>query len=246
MRLLASATCLALLAATLPSAQTPATGGVSEAQFFDRFIPLSATMPESAKALPAGAVSDAQINRLIRVLPNRHGFNIEPKMDERQLASLKGLYPGHEQELRTILIGEAACLATPARYASIQTLRTAARNLGPEKVERLTSFYEGPNSRTIDRFFDDARKTHRVSEAEANEVSRLASAYPLQDWDESLGRSIILLQDDRTYQEAIARCASERKAALGRVGLRRAELSSAGLRSAPGPRTTKLSNSDSK
>src|SRR4051794_3101644 len=114
MRLLLSATCLALLAAA----------------------------PVSAPAQTAAPVSEAMVDRLIRALPHQEEFKIVPKFDEQQLARLQALNPGHDQDIRSILMAHATCMAHPTEEATMRALRAVARNLGAEKLGRLIAFYE--------------------------------------------------------------------------------------------------------
>ena len=223
MRLLSSATCLALLA-TAPASTHTTTAGPVFAPLVNRLVPMADGPPAPRPTRAAKPVSDAQVDRLIRVLPDEKRFKIEPRGNEEQLARLQGLNPGHEQEVRTIVMTEVACLGAASRQATLRMLRTAAGNLGPEKLGRLIAFYEGPDSRTFARIWDDVSKRQQLSEAEIKEMTRLIFAYPLQDWQEALERSTFLLRDDRTYREAVARCGSERQAKLTSANLRSGDL----------------------
>ncbi|HEX8064614.1 MAG TPA: hypothetical protein VF535_15545, partial [Allosphingosinicella sp.] len=112
---------------------------------------LLAAQAQSASAQPAqpaqAAPSEALIDRFIAILPDREQIDsVDSEIDAGELKTLVALNPGKEAQVRSILqVNLTSCTGPAISAGTLRMLRTVARGLGAEKLQRLVAFYEGPD-----------------------------------------------------------------------------------------------------
>jgi hypothetical protein len=99
-------------------------------------------------------------------------------------------------------------------------LRTVARNLGQEKLQRLVSFYEGPDYPAFNALAARMQGQDKPSAADEAAMTKLMAAYPLQAYHDGLGRAEAIIAADQGFMTAAMKCASEQMEALEKAGLK--------------------------
>ncbi|HYW14705.1 MAG TPA: hypothetical protein VE891_00935 [Allosphingosinicella sp.] len=181
--------------------------------------------PAAAQAAPAEAVSaapaEALIDRFIAVLPDREEIDkAGGEIDPIELARLATLNPGKEAQVRKVLQANLACTGPAASSASLRMLRTVARNLGDDRLRKLIGFYEGPDYAAFGALARRMAGKAIPSAADGAAMAKLMGAYPLQAFQEQMGRAEEIMTADAPFMEAAWNCAAEQEKALEAAGLK--------------------------
>jgi hypothetical protein len=176
----------------------------------------------AAFALLAAApapVDEARFQHFLKVLPDAKAA---PSIgaDPAETARLSKLNPGRQKEVEAVLAADARCTA-PAREAAILHMaRAAADRLGPERLDRMIAFYEGPDFPRFNALVDAQAGGKSLSPADKTEFDRLVAAYPLREFAEAMQVSGNALFTDEAVGAVFARCADARVAAFARAKLK--------------------------
>jgi hypothetical protein len=174
----------------------------------------------SAQA-PQAVPSEALIERFIAVLPDRDQLSAAgSEIDAGELAGLVAVNPGKEAQLRPILQANLACTAPAISAGTLRMLRTVGRNLGAEKLQKLVTFYEGPDYAA---FRVLAARMEGNAEPTAQDKAALAKymeTYPLQAFLEQMNHAGEIIAADQGFMSAAMKCASEQADALTAAGLK--------------------------
>jgi len=182
--------------------------------------------PAQARSAPAGpaaqaAPSEALIDRFIALLPDREKIEaVDSEIDAGELKALVALNPGKEPQLRSILQSNIACTGPAISAGTLRMLRTVARDLGAEKLQRLVSFYEGPDFARFTALAARMEGQATPSAEDKTAMARLMGAYPLQAYHDRLNDAGSIIADDDGFMTAAMKCASEQIAALEAAGLK--------------------------
>ena len=183
---------------------------------------LLALQPHSggAQTVPA-APSEALVDRFIAVLPDRDEISAAGgEIDSAELDRLVALNPGKEAQVRSVLQANLACTGPAITAGSLRMLRTVARNLGEARVQKLVSFYEGPDYAAFAALAArmDGKATPAADDSAA--MARLMGTYPLQAFHEQLSRAEEIISADPGFMSAAMECAAEQMEALEAAGLK--------------------------
>jgi hypothetical protein len=171
----------------------------------------------SAPLLPDPA-TDALVETLVSILPDRADIEKVSPPDPDQLAFLTGLNPGRESEAKAVLEDYQRCLA-PASTEGVKTMfRKAARSIGPAKTQRMIDFYRLDRA-TMEGLMARLRGP-APSAADKAEEARLYAEYPLQEYYQAYRRAMAQAGDDSAFVAAATRCGEALSAALVRAGLK--------------------------
>ena len=189
---------------------------------------LLALQPAAAQTAPAPAAqgaqaapSDALIDRFIAALPDQEELGkAGGEIDPAELGRLSALNPGKEAQVRKVLQGNLACTGPAAVAGSLRMLRTVARNLGEARLRKLISFYEGPDYAAFGALAGRMEGKGSPSAEDSSAMAKLMGAYPLQAFEEQLGRAGEILEADQGFMEAALNCASKQVEALEAAGLK--------------------------
>jgi hypothetical protein len=178
--------------------------------------------PASAPAQPAQAApSEALIDRFMAVLPDRDVLNaVDTEVDPEELAKLVALNPGKEAQVRTVLQANLACNGPAIRAGTVRMLRSVARNLGQDQLQKLVSFYEGPGYPAFNALAARMEGQEKPSAADESALAKLMAAYPLQAYHDGLSRAEAIIAADQGFMTAAMKCASEQMEALDKAGLK--------------------------
>lgn len=185
-----------------------------------------APVPFLVAALVAGGVGaarpvdSAQVERLMAALPESATKAVDAADEASQLARLVALNPGRGDEIKAILDAEYECGAAEDRRAVRAVLRAVAAELGPEKIERLISFYGSPHYPALRALAHRAGRGERLSAEERSELDRAEVAYPLREFEltrHAKIKALVAAGGGPDYR----RCANDGDAALAQAGLRR-------------------------
>lgn len=176
--------------------------------------------PASAQAAPA-APSEALIDRFLAVIPDRAEIDaVETEIDAGELKALAALNPGKEAQVRAILQANLACTGPAITAGTLRMLRTVARDLGQDKLQRLVSFYEGPDYAAFKALGARMEGGSASSPEDKAAMAKLMAAYPLQAFIDGMGRAGDIIASDQGFMTAAMKCASEQMAALEAAGLK--------------------------
>lgn len=180
------------------------------------FLQPQAGLGQSAKAPPSAAL----VERFITVLPDRQALSAAgQEIDSAELSRLAALNPGKEAQLREILRKNLACTGPETEKVSLRMLRTVARDLGDAQLRQLVSFYEGPDYAVFAALAPRMEGKSAPSAKDSAAMARLMKAYPLQAFQEQLGRAGQIIAADQEFMNAAKRCASEHVKALEDAGI---------------------------
>ena len=181
---------------------------------------LSLSQPGLAQA-PEAAPSEALIDRFIAVLPDRDEISAAgDEIDSAELSRLAALNPGKEAKVRSVLKANLACTGPAITAGSLRMLRTVARNLGRAKVEKLVSFYEGPDYAAFGALAARIEGKPNPSAEDNAAMAKLMAAYPLQAFYQQLGRAEEIISADQGFMTSAMKCAGEQIEALEAAGLK--------------------------
>lgn len=170
---------------------------------------------------PAAAPAEALVERFIAVLPDRDAISAAGgEIDAAELSRLAALNPGKEAQVRAVLEANLACTGPAITAGSLRMLRTVARNLGEARVQKLVSFYAGPDYAAFTALA--ARMDGKASPdpADSAAMAKLMGTYPLQAFHEELSRAEEIIAADPGFMSAAMECAAEQMEALEAAGLK--------------------------
>ena len=165
------------------------------------------------------SVDDAQVDRLIAVLPESATIAVDAADEASELARLLTLNPGRRDEIKAILDGGNECAHAEDRRALRILLRVVTAQLGPEKVERLISFYGSPHYQALPGFAHRAAAREKLSPSEKDELERAEAAYPIREFALALRKTSKELTSTGDFLSYRA-CGTQQEAALERAKLR--------------------------
>ncbi|HEX9946669.1 MAG TPA: hypothetical protein VGA98_03935 [Allosphingosinicella sp.] len=180
----------------------------------------ASAQPASARAAPA-APSEALIDRFIAVLPDRDAIGAAgQEIDEAELGRLTALNPGKGAQVRSVLQSNLACTGPAITAGSLRMLRTVARNLGDAKLQKLVSFYEGPDYAAFGALAARMEGKTPPSAEDSAAMAKLMGTYPLQAFYDQLSRAEEIIAADPGFMTAAMKCATEQMDALEAAGLK--------------------------
>lgn len=183
---------------------------------------LLAVQPYAGEAQTAPAApSEALVERFIASLPDQEEMRAVPtEIDAAELSRLVALNPGKEAQLRSILKANLACTGPAVTAGTLRMLRTVARALGTERVQKLVSFYEGPDYAAF-KALGLRMESKAVATAEDKAaMAKLMAAYPLQAFLDQMNRAGDIIAADEGFMTAAMNCASQQVDALTAAGLK--------------------------
>ena len=170
---------------------------------------------------PEAAPSEALIDRFLAVLPDRDQINaVDTEVDAGELSGLVALNPGKEAQVRTILQANLACTGPAISAGTLRMLRSVARNLGEARLQRLVSFYEGPDFAAFSALAARMEGNANPSPDDKAAMAKLMAAYPLQAFLDQMNKAGDIIAADEGFMSAAMKCASEQMAALEAAGLK--------------------------
>jgi hypothetical protein len=182
-------------------------------------VPILFFLVVLAEAPPPPPVDEARFQHFMRVLPDAK----EPARDGPdpvEIARLKALNPGHEREVEAVLDADARCTAPVRHIATLRMARAAADRLGPDKLDRMIAFYEGPDFPRFAKLTAPQPDGKPLAPAGQAELNRLIAAYPLEAFAEAMqsGSNAVFL--DPEVGAGFAKCADTRLAAFEKAKLK--------------------------
>lgn len=178
------------------------------------------SQPGLAQA-PEAAPSEALIDRFLAAIPDRDEIDAAGgEIDPGELSRLAALNPGKEARVRAILQSNLACTGPATTAGSLRMLRTIARNLGNARLQKLVSFYEGPDYAAFGALAARMEGKATPSAEDSAAMAKLMGTYPLQAFHEQLSRAGEIVAADPGFMSAAMKCASEQVEALEAAGLK--------------------------
>ena len=178
-----------------------------------------ALQAQSVPPAPA-APSEALVDRFIAAIPEWQDEAAETEIDAGELSRLAALNPGKEPQLRSILKANLACSGPAVAAVTMRMLRTIARELGSERLEKLIRFYEGPDYAAFEALATRMQGQTAPSAEDKAAMAKLMAAYPLQDFLDRMNRAPDMIAADQAFMTAAMKCASEQMEALEAAGLK--------------------------
>ncbi|MET1110255.1 MAG: hypothetical protein ABWX67_01880 [Allosphingosinicella sp.] len=176
--------------------------------------------PVLAQAAPA-APSDALVERFLAAIPDRDEIAaVASQIDAGELSRLVALNPGKEAKVRSILQSNLACTGPAVTEGTLRMLRTVARDLGAERLQKIISFYEGPDYAAFAALAPRMQNNPAPSAADKAALAKLMAAYPLQAFLEQMNRAAEIVAADPAFVAAGRKCATEQMEALEAAGLK--------------------------
>ena len=170
---------------------------------------------------PEAAPSEALVERLIAVLPDRQEIDaVSAEVDPGELNALAALNPGKEAQVRSILEANLACSDEAISAGTLRMLRTVARDLGEARLTRLVSFYEGPDYAAFAALGTRMAGSSAPSPEDRAAMAKLIEAYPLQAWLDRLNQAQDIIAADEGFLTAAMKCAEAQMTALEAAGLK--------------------------
>jgi hypothetical protein len=167
------------------------------------------------------APSQALIERFIAALPDQDAFSAgAQQVDPAELARLAALNPGKEAQVGAILKSNLACTGPAIASGSRRMLATIARNLGGARVEKLISFYGGPDYAAFGALAARMEGQPKPGAADSAAMAKYMETYPLQAFHDQLGRAGEIIAADPGFMESAMKCASEQVEAMEKAGLK--------------------------
>ncbi|HEX8626457.1 MAG TPA: hypothetical protein VF782_15450 [Allosphingosinicella sp.] len=176
--------------------------------------------PALAQA-PTAAPSEALVERFVASLPDQEELRAVPtEIDAAELSRLLALNPGKEPQLRSILKANLACTGPAVTAGTLRMLRTVARALGAERVQKLVSFYEGPDYAAFKALGLRMESGAVATPQDKGAMAKLMAAYPLQAFLDQMNRAGDIIAADEGFMTAAMNCASQQVDALTAAGLK--------------------------
>jgi hypothetical protein len=176
------------------------------------------TAQPAASAQPAAPASDATITRFMAAVPPASRSATDRTPDPQDLARYNELNPGRAAEVRAALEEHEGCIGPIIAAGTERILRNIARELGEERVVRLTRFYESQDSHVFDRL--SAREESSLTEAERAEMDRIVAAYPLTEFLQEMANVRDRAGQDQVMMNGLSRCAAAMQTDFERRRLR--------------------------
>jgi hypothetical protein len=177
-----------------------------------------AAPPAAPPPPPPPPVDETRFQHFLKVLPDAK----EPPRagaDPAEVARLAERHPGREKEIEAILAADARCTAPAREAAMLRMVHATADRLGPERLDRMIAFYEGPDFARFAALGPDRAADKPLSAAEKAEFDRIVAAYPLREFAEAMQASGDGLFTDPAIGAVFAKCADARAAAFQRAKL---------------------------
>lgn len=163
----------------------------------------------------AAAPSEALVERFLGAIPDRDEIAaVAREIDAGELSRLVALNPGKEAKVRSILQSNLACTGPAVTEGTLRMLRTVARDLGTERLQKLISFYEGPDYAAFAALAPRMQNNPAPSAADKAALAKLMAAYPLQAFLERMNRAVEIIAADPAFVAAGRKCATEQMEAL--------------------------------
>ena len=176
--------------------------------------------PALAQA-PDSVPSEALVERFLAVLPDRAEIDsIDNEVDAAELSALTALNPGKEAQVRAILQASLPCSNDAITAGTLRMLRTVARDLGQARLQRLVSFYEGPDYAAFAALGARMGSAATPSSEDRAAMAKLMETYPLQAWLDRLNRAQEIITADEGFMTAAIKCAEQQMIALEAAGLK--------------------------
>ena len=170
---------------------------------------------------PEAALSEALVDRFLAIIPDRDAIGAaSAEVDSGELSGLVALNPGKEAQVRAILQASLPCSNEAITAGTLRMLRTVARELGQTRLQRLVSFYEGPDFAAFTALAARMEGNATPSPGDKAAMTKLMEAYPLQAYYDRLNRADEIIAADEGLMSAAMKCASEQMAALEAAGLK--------------------------
>jgi len=182
-------------------------------------MPLSLLLLALAAPASPPPVDEARFQHFLRVLPDGKEARASGP-DPAELARLVKLNPGREKDVEAVLAADARCTAPAREAAVLRMARATADRLGPERLDRMIAFYEGPDLARFNALVPGRPGGKALSAAEQAELDRLLAAYPLRAFAEAMQASGNAVFTDEAVGAALAKCADARLAAFKRARLK--------------------------
>ncbi len=181
---------------------------------------LALAQPAFAQA-PQAAPSEALVERFVASLPDQEEIRSVPtEIDAAELSRLLALNPGKEAQLRSILKANLACTGPAITAGTLRMLRTVARALGTERLQKLVSFYEGPDYAAFKALGLRMESAAAPTAQDKAAMAKLMTAYPLQAFLDQMNRAGDIIAADEGFMTAAMNCASQQVDALTAAGLK--------------------------
>jgi hypothetical protein len=181
---------------------------------------LALAQPAFAQA-PQAAPSEALVERFVASLPDQEEIRSVPtEIDAAELSRLLALNPGKEAQLRSILKANLACTGPAITAGTLRMLRTVARALGTERLQKLVSFYEGPDYAAFKALGLRMESAAAPTAQDKAAMAKLMAAYPLQAFLDQMNRAGDIIAADEGFMTAAMNCASQQVDALTAAGLK--------------------------
>jgi hypothetical protein len=183
---------------------------------------LLALQPHGGEAQAAQAApSEALVNRFLASLPDQEQINaVATEIDAGELSRLVALNPGKEAQLRSILKANLACTGPAVTAGTFRMLRTVARELGTDRLQKLVGFYEGPDYAAFKTLGLRMESAAAPSAEDKAAMAKLMAAYPLQAFIDQMSRASEIIAADQGFMTAALKCATEQVDALTAAGLK--------------------------
>jgi hypothetical protein len=181
---------------------------------------LALAQPAFAQA-PQAAPSEALVERFVASLPDQEEIRAVPtEIDPAELSRLLALNPGKEAQLRSILKANLACTGPAITAGTLRMLGTVARALGTERLQKLVSFYEGPDYAAFKALGLRMESAAAPTAQDKAAMAKLMAAYPLQAFLDQMNRAGDIIAADEGFMTAAMNCASQQVDALTAAGLK--------------------------
>ena len=177
---------------------------------------------QAQPAAPAPAApTEALVDRFIAAIPKwEESVRADADIDADELSRLVALNPGKEPQLRAILKANLACSGPAVTAVTIRMLRAVARDLGPERLQKLIGFYEGPDYAAFEALGTRIQGQAAPSAQDKAAIAKLMATYPLQAFLDRMNRAPEIIAADEAFMTAAMKCASEQTDALTAAGLK--------------------------
>lgn len=177
-----------------------------------------------ARAAPARAAeaapSEALIDRFIAALPHQEEFTKAEEIDPAEFARLAALNPDKEAQVRAVLQADLACTGPAVTAGTMRVLRTVARNLGEVRLRKLIGFYQGPDYAALEALATRMETSASSSPADSAAMARIMETYPLQAFQDQMGRAEEMFMADRGFVDAALKCGFKQEEAFEAAGLK--------------------------
>jgi len=181
---------------------------------------LLALQAPPVSAQPA-APSEALVDRFLASIPDQEEITAEAtEIDPAELSHLVALNPGKEAQLRSILKANLACTGPAVTAGTLRMLRTVARELGTDRLQKLVSFYEGPDYTAFKTLSLKMESGVAPSAEDKAAMAKLMAAYPLEAFLDQMNRAGEIISADEGFMTAAMNCASQQVDALTAAGLK--------------------------